>query len=267
MFARLGELVSRHSYLTILVWAGLALMLRLLAPAWDDITDDRDLAHLPARMPSVVGERLVEAAFPANRTKSQIVLIVAREGQEPRPSDLRVADALATRFHLLHGAADAQRAEELQQAAERLERAGKSRDAEAARERTRTALHSALESLDETLRLQERCPVALHNRAIVRRLMGQGELADQDEQSAWKSEPALRQSAGQVLPPSADVLPLVAVWTRHNDVVGSKLRSEDRAAELIILQLSNEFMATKNIQVLQQVEYEIEDAAPQACGE
>ena len=255
MFARLGELVSRHSYLTILVWAGLALMLRLLAPAWDDITDDRDLAHLPARMPSVVGERLVEAAFPANRTKSQIVLIVAREGQEPRPSDLRVADALATRFHLLHGAADAQRAEELQQAAEQTGAgwaiAGSGGSTRAGPHRTELGPRIPRRN---TATRKNASPVALHNRAIARRLLGQVELADQDEQSAWKSAPELRRVAGQVLPPSAARLPLVAVWTRHNDVVGSKLRSEDREAATVILQLSNEFMATKNIRVLQQVE-------------
>lgn len=258
MFARLGEWVSRHCYLTIAVWAGLALTLRLVAPAWDEITDDRDLAHLPARMPSVIGERLVEAAFPGNRTKSQIVLTIARAAEELLPGDSLVADALASQFHLLHGAGDAHRGEQWQQAAEQLQRDGRLQDAATAHEQAQTALNAALESLDEALRLHEDWPLALHNRAIVRRLLGQLELADQDEQAARHFAPELDKQAGQVLPAYAAELPLVAVWTRHNEVVGSKLRSEDRRAELVLLQLSNEFMATANIRVLERVEGEIE---------
>ncbi|HRX81101.1 MAG TPA: hypothetical protein P5307_18660 [Pirellulaceae bacterium] len=67
MFLRLGNMVSRYWWLTILIWLGIVVSLRLIAPSWDDITRDGDLAFLPAGMPSVVGENLKLAAFPENR--------------------------------------------------------------------------------------------------------------------------------------------------------------------------------------------------------
>ena len=92
MFARLGEFVARHWRLGILFWIAVVVLVRLAAPRWDDVTYDGDLAYLPENMPSVVGQRLTEAAFPHHLAKSQIVLIVAREDKPLQSNDLQVAD-------------------------------------------------------------------------------------------------------------------------------------------------------------------------------
>jgi RND superfamily putative drug exporter len=78
LFQHLGNFVARHWLLVILAWAGLATGLHCLAPAWDSVTNDGDLAYLPEQMTSVRAERLIAEAFPDVTSKSQIVLIASR---------------------------------------------------------------------------------------------------------------------------------------------------------------------------------------------
>jgi len=78
MYERLGRLISRRWGLTILAWAALWAGLHWLAPRWNDVTRDGDLAYLPEQMISVQGERLLKTAFPQARSKSQIVVVLSR---------------------------------------------------------------------------------------------------------------------------------------------------------------------------------------------
>ena len=57
----------------------LAVGLYRVAPKWDEVTHDGDLAYMPAEMPSVGGEDLLRRAFPEDLAKSEFVLIMARE--------------------------------------------------------------------------------------------------------------------------------------------------------------------------------------------
>lgn len=165
MFTRIGSWVARHPWWIIFGWLILAAGLRAVAPRWDDITYDGDLAYLPASRPSARGERMLTEAFPENRARSQIVLVMARSDRPLDDADLQFADFVGDRF------------------AARIQAAG------------------------------------------------------------W---------------------PLVDVWTRHTDVVGAKLRSADRQAQLVILQLSNEFMAVDNMRVLTEVETLLRQARDEA---
>ena len=97
MLGRLVRLVSRHWLVTILLWVALAAGLRWLAPRWDQVTHDGDLAYLPASMPSVQGDELLNQAFPASRAKSQLVIVLARPNQPLTADDFAAADALADR--------------------------------------------------------------------------------------------------------------------------------------------------------------------------
>lgn len=166
MYSRLATFVTKHWLFVILFWFGLAVGINFVAPAWDDVTHDGDLAYMPARMTSVRGEHLLKQAFPDNKSKSQVVIVLERPDGALTQADYRVADRLAEKFQ-----------------------------------------------------------------------------------------------------PGVDAnLPIVDVWTRNSEVVGDKLTSPVSAqtgqATLVPLLLSNEFMATKNIEVLDAVTQEL--AAEQA---
>ena len=152
MFLKLGRVVSRRWYWVILAWVVLAIFLPRAAPSWNSITHDGDLAYLPAEMPSVVGQRLLSEAFPANRSKSQIVVVVARREGRFEEQELKAAFGLVERIDAL-------------------------------------------------------C--------------------------------------------SRHQLPILDVWSWRDEEFGRKLISEDGAARLILLHLSNEFLATDNIRVLE----------------
>ena len=72
MFNLLGKLVSRYWVLVILFWVVLAVGAQIVAPAWDDVTQDGDLKYLPARMTSVRGSQLLLDAFPESKAKGQL---------------------------------------------------------------------------------------------------------------------------------------------------------------------------------------------------
>ena len=155
MFERLGKFVSRFWVLVLLAWVGLAVGLHAVAPRWKSITQDGDLAYLPERMPSVRGERLLTAAFPDQKAKSQIALVTERVDGPLTADDYEVADRLAARFDQLR-----------------------------------------------------------------------------------------------------DELPIVDITTRHTEIIGDKLTSRagpTGQATLVVLNLTNEFMAVANIEVLKRV--------------
>ncbi len=98
MFEWLGVLVSRRWGWVVATWVLLAVVLHAVAPRWDQVTHEGDLAYLPPGMPSVEGERLLERAFPNQKAKSQIAIVVERSTGALTMADLRWSDSLADRF-------------------------------------------------------------------------------------------------------------------------------------------------------------------------
>ncbi len=95
MFVHVGQWIARHWPWVIGAWLMLAVALHVVAPRWDQITHDGDLAYLPERMPSVQGEKLLRAAFPNQLSKSTVAIVLERSGGALEPEDLALVDRLA----------------------------------------------------------------------------------------------------------------------------------------------------------------------------
>jgi RND superfamily putative drug exporter len=76
----------------------LAAALWSIAPRWDEVTHDGDLAYLPHEMPSVVGAHLLARAFPEQKAKSEIAVVVERADGRLTRADLQWSDLLGERF-------------------------------------------------------------------------------------------------------------------------------------------------------------------------
>lgn len=249
--------------MVILCWIGILAVARFCAPAWDSITYDGDLAYLPADRPSIQGEALLAEAFPDNRSRSQIVLVVSRNNGKLTSDDLKIADRVALPFYNYQAACNLQRADALRDRFAHLTEEGKVDEAAIVEQQMKEQLDAALQALDEAIEIDEEFAEAYHNRAIVSERLGQLEDAAIDREEALSLEPALGARKDKIAPEHAANLPILDLWTRHNRVVGEKLLSEDKQAQLIILQLSNEFLAVDNVRVLKQIENELDDARRQ----
>ncbi len=95
-FAR--RVVSRGTR-WVIVWIVLAVVCGTLAPSWSSIALDGDFDHLPRDLPSVVGDRLLDDAFPDNRTRSQMAVVLGRNDSTLDDADKHVSLDLARRLN------------------------------------------------------------------------------------------------------------------------------------------------------------------------
>ncbi|MEZ6109764.1 MAG: MMPL family transporter [Pirellulaceae bacterium] len=278
----LAKFVSRRWWAVMLFWAVAVALLRGFAPAWDDVTHDGNLAFLPADRPSVIGEQWLEEAFPYDRAKSQIVIVVAREDRPLEMGDFAVGYDLARRFRNLQGAAAMGRAAELDASAnaarEKHDQVAANKWAERADRTRQTALAAFDEAVlfdellyehadelrdanaegDDSLAI-ERLAEAYWNRALVRESLGEKDAAAEDRRIAMLLDPESVNADDEPLPHNAKNWPLLDVWTWRDGLLGKKLGDGNRHARLIILQLSNEFMDTGNMQLIEDVERVVDD--------
>ncbi|MBW3598798.1 MAG: MMPL family transporter [Planctomycetes bacterium] len=273
MFIRLGDFISRHWLATILFWIVLCVALRMVAPSWSEISHDGDLAYLPASMKSVRGERILSQAFPHTRSKSQIVIVAARQNGSLKREDAFVTYDLGRRLRNWHGAAALNRIRQWTVDAKSLESEDRNEEAQALRDEIASELHAAENALDEAIRFDQKLAKyaaelagehgvqyrpwasAYHNRAIVYRLQGKTEEASQSRQRATELDPKLRSPDGAAAPIAEADLPLLDMWTWDHETLSKKL-SRDHA-RLIVLHLGNEFLATDNIRILNAIEREM----------
>ncbi|MCH8840683.1 MAG: MMPL family transporter, partial [Planctomycetes bacterium] len=162
MVLQLGRWIHDARWIVIGAWILAVLLLSMVAPPWSQVAMDGDLEHLPPDTTTVRAAELSAQAFPEDRSKSQIVLVFARDEEE-------------------------------------------------------------LSALDRQFAL---------------------DLGRQIEQSPG--------------------LGIVDVWTEKTPVVGSQLRSADGRAVRVVIRLTNEFMATDNIRVLDKIKQLVDSRQQEA---
>ena len=279
MFARLAHLVTRRWLLVVLLWLVAVVGVRVAAPRWESITDDGDFAYLPANMPSVIGEYWMTEAFPRQRGRSQVVVAIARSEAPQTNDDIHVAYDVARRLKNLFGAARLAAARRLAKQETTLRGQNQGDERDDVHRQFENAVREANDALQDALLLDERVadywdgriaegtavaavrPPRLaqiyHNLALLEALQGDVESAAKHRILAIQLDATLADAGDQVVPRGADTLPLVDTWTWRDSYFGDKLVSRDNSVRLVVLQLTNEFMAVDNIRVVQEIEAEL----------
>ena len=255
--AKGGRLVTRHWPIVIAAWIVLAIVLKLVAPKWEAVAADGDLAYLPDTVPSLVGQRQLDAAFPGSRVRSQMTIVLALPGGKFEAGDTAVGLDLARRLHAYAAAA--------QWAKLPLAKTDWSQENLTIGERN--LVDSVTDNLLQCLAIDDQLAdvVAVYPDYRMTNLRDAYEMlrevrkrqGDEKEHVRLKSLIDLISEEGATtlplrLPPWAESL--TDVWTWRNDIVGHKLGSASHQARLIALHLDSEFTAVANIAFAEGVE-------------
>lgn len=239
------------------MWIVLAITLRVTAPKWEDVAADGDLAYLPDTVPSLVGQRQLDAAFPGSRVRSQMTVVLAVPKGKFEPGDTAISLDLARRLHAYAAAAQWAKLP-LAKADWRPENltVGERNLIESVTDNLVQCIEiddqlSQLEALNEDYRLANLRDTYEMLSKVRERQGDEKEAKRLDDLGNLISE----QGATTLplrLPPWAEAL--TDVWTWRNSIVGHKLGSANQHARMIALHLDNEFTAVANIAFAEGVE-------------
>lgn len=96
MVALFGKYSTTRPWVIVLAWVALGGFASLLAPNWDQNSQDDDVRFLPARCASVRGFSLLSEAFPDDVSASRLILSFERETGELSPSDFALVDTIVS---------------------------------------------------------------------------------------------------------------------------------------------------------------------------
>jgi RND superfamily putative drug exporter len=253
----------------LLIWIVVAIAIRLVAPAWKDVAYDGDFEYLPAHMSSVAGGRLLDRAFPGERSRSQIVLVFGRDAAALKKTDDIVGLDLLRRLYHRLGEVCWQRA--LQngyeggppdEASESVPWIQLARDAFDHSIAVDDSFYERIaEQVPEdapTLR-EPRMAIAYWDRGRLLEAWGESEDAvGKDFEAALVLMPDLPSTAIPIGERDlADWNSLLDVLSWDDPVIGSRLKHE--SARLAVMELASELAATDNIATVEAVDALIND--------
>lgn len=262
-----ARFVIRWARWLVALWLAFAIAVYSTSPSWDSLALDGDFDYLPADMASVAAERILNEAFPRDRARSQIAIVISRQRQTWDTADELVSlDLLRHLHHRL--------AEVLIQRAELDE---PSLDGGRQQDRRSNLLDLARQSLDEALRIDglyfdrlqtterhDQIPVdsirligAYWDRANLLQQLGDDNAAGPDLQAVLTLDPDYVQQATPVADRNLQAWSSLLDLLSWNDaVLGTRLLHPH--SRLIILQSDAELAATHNIDFLQAVHQQID---------
>ena len=253
-----GRIITRHWPLVIAGWLLLVVLLRVSAPSWDSVAADGDLQFLPDDVPSAVGQRTMDTAFPGTQSRSQMIVVFANDATKSASGDVFVALDVARRLHSF-AATSLLADNSLPSPPWNL--ADLSRRESVLIETIQDNLNQAIEIDDELSRFASlqnpplefaRLPDVLTQRATLLANLGKADESKEDTEVAQLMEE--QGSAVIALEQPVWAKHLRDVWTWRHPIVGHKLLSADKHARLITVQLGNDFTATANIDILNGIE-------------
>lgn len=260
---RFAGLITTRWRWVVMVWLVVTPLVRWSAPSWDQIAFDGDFDHLPPGSPSVIGERILDEAFPGVRGRSQIVLVLHRDGESLAAADEILGWDLLRRLH--HRLAEVSWRRAL---AEGFDKGVPEEGGTIER-----WLRLARESLDQSIRadqqfyelLGDRVPdaaptateprmaIAYWDRAVLGERMGapDDEVAA-DYEAALVLFPQLAETAVPIERRDLDGFDVFLDLVSWDDaVVGRRLRVP--GARLAVMRLTSELAATANVRLVESV--------------
>lgn len=281
----MSRAVTTYWPATIAVWMVVAVLLKTIAPPWSEIAADGDLAFLPSNVPSAIGQHELEKAFPGSKNRSQMVIVFANRETELSPGDLALAMDVTRHLHLMAAqsawnAWHSREADTISLASQKSElspNAAETIDAIADEESAEQIRDSALadivsDNLDQVIEIETELSTFLESEepsfSFVRFASAyemRGKLLEsrgEKEQAAidLASAQLIREQEDYSEPSLPDWAEVVSdTWSWRSDIVGHKLGSDNPNARLVALQLTTDFTAVGNIEVLEGVEGLIKD--------
>jgi len=258
-----ARFITTHWAWIVGVWVVLAILLRWLAPSWESVAQDGDFQFLPAHLPSRVGQRLLDEAFPAQRARSRLVVIIQRDNGELTNADLGVAFDIGRRLSQL-GAANLARKVEAKAT-------GYSKDILTSWQHIKTLLDTSVQmdsqwfdavrgmAPDNVQLLDHRWASAYAERAVAHAALGDEEHAKIDRDTAKLLASTATYPSDRKALDASVWSSVIDVWTWDDSMLGSKLGASHPNTRMLLLQLDNEFMAVGNIKLMQAVEALVAD--------
>ncbi|MFO0944316.1 MAG: MMPL family transporter, partial [Pirellulales bacterium] len=266
-----SRLVTNHWPWVIGGWIVIIILVRSIAPSWNDIAADGDLAFLPADVPSSIGRRAVEEAFPGSQSRSQMMIVLSRDSEKLTPGDLAVGLDVARRLHWM-AARNAWSQVDLEAMQfEQAKTPGQRSESSAGGTKKQVLSSLISESLQDNLKQlieiendlaqfieakdpDHNLPRQIEAHDILSKLYE----AIGDNANAEVERDTVKAIREQNVPTlDGDLKPwaksILDIYTWRSRVVGHKLDAKGRA-RLIAVQLGTEFMATANIEIMEQIE-------------
>jgi len=235
-----------------------------MAPSWESVAQDGDFQFLPSHLPSRVGQRLLDEAFPAQRARSRMVVIIQRDDAELTNADLAIASDIGRRLTQMGAANLAKKLASLTAEAS----ANSQKEWQHIKTMLDTSIQMDTQWFDAVRSLAPDDPELLNHRWIksyAARALAFDALADQEHAKLDRDTAKLL--ATSHYEPSFGTIPddgivwssVLDVWTWADSIIGTKLGANHANTRMLLLQLDSEFMAVGNIKLMQAVEAMVED--------